>query len=349
MTQASKKNETKAGFLLTVIVPVFNEQEVLGEFHRRLSEVLDGIDARVAIIFVNDGSTDYSLLTLQKLQQDDPRIAILDLSRNFGKEVAMTAGLDHARGDAVIIIDADLQDPPELIPQMIEEWRHGFDVVYAQRRSRAGESALKKTTAALFYRLMQKISRVQIPVDTGDFRLLSRRAVEALSGLRERHRFMKGLFAWIGYPQKAILYDRDARHDGESKWSYLALWNFALEGITSFSTLPLKAATYVGTFTAFGAFLYGLFIILDTLLFGNPVAGYPSLLVVVLFLGGIQLMALGVIGEYLGRMFDETKGRPLYLIKDYLPAPTGRGGVADTPESIHHRGTETQRNLGRGY
>ncbi len=323
MTQTSIKTATDTAFLLSIIVPVFNEQEVLHEFYRRLTRVLDGIDAIIDITFVNDGSTDYTLLQLQELQANDPRVAILDLSRNFGKEIAMTAGLDHVCGDAVIIIDADLQDPPELIPQMIEEWRHGFDVVYAQRRSRTGESALKKATASLFYRIMQRISRVQIPIDTGDFRLLSRRAVDALAGLRERHRFMKGLFAWIGYPQKAILYDRDARHEGTSKWNYLALWNFALEGITSFSTLPLKVATYLGTFTAFGAFLYGLFIIFQTLFFGNPVAGYPSLLVVVLFLGGIQLMALGVIGEYLGRMFDETKGRPLYLIKDYLPAASG--------------------------
>ncbi len=323
MTQTSIKTATDTAFLLSIIVPVFNEQEVLHEFYRRLTGVLDGIDAIIDITFVNDGSTDYTLLQLQELQANDPRVAILDLSRNFGKEIAMTAGLDHVCGDAVIIIDADLQDPPELIPQMIEEWRHGFDVVYAQRRSRTGESALKKATASLFYRIMQRISRVQIPIDTGDFRLLSRRAVDALAGLRERHRFMKGLFAWIGYPQKAILYDRDARHEGTSKWNYLALWNFALEGITSFSTLPLKVATYLGTFTAFGAFLYGLFIIFQTLFFGNPVAGYPSLLVVVLFLGGIQLMALGVIGEYLGRMFDETKGRPLYLIKDYLPAASG--------------------------
>ncbi len=333
MTQASTKTATDDTFLLSVIVPVYNEQEVLGEFHRRLAEVLAGIEARAEIVFVNDGSDDYSLVRLQELQAGDKRIAILDLSRNFGKEIAMTAGLDHARGDAVIIIDGDLQDPPELIPQMIEEWRHGFDVVYAQRRSRAGESALKKTTAALFYRLMQRISRVQIPVDTGDFRLLSRRAVDALAGLRERHRFMKGLFAWIGYPQKAIHYDRDPRHDGESKWSYLALWNLALEGITSFSTLPLKVATYLGMITALGAFLYGLFIILDTLFFGNPVAGYPSLLVVILFLGGIQLMALGVIGEYLGRMFDETKGRPLYLIRDYLPA----GGEGEKGAANEHQ------------
>jgi glycosyltransferase involved in cell wall biosynthesis len=216
-----------------------------------------------------------------------------------------------------VVIDADLQDPPELIPQMIEHWQGGFDVVYAQRTSRAGESAFKKTTAHLFYRLMQQLSRVQIPHDVGDFRLLSRRAVDALAGLREQHRFMKGLFAWIGYPQKAIPYERDARYGGATKWSYIALWNFAIEGITSFSTIPLKVATYLGMLTAFGAFLFGMFIVVKTLFFGNPVPGYPSLLVVMLFLGGIQLMALGVIGEYLGRMFDETKGRPLYLLNSY--------------------------------
>ncbi len=331
-TENPEKTDANACFHLSVVVPVFNEQEVLREFYQRTATVLSGIDASAEIIFINDGSSDYSLTVLQDLQAEDSRVAIVDLSRNFGKEIAMTAGLDHACGDAVIIIDADLQDPPELIPEMIEAWRHGFDVVYAQRRSRAGESAFKKATASLFYRLMQKISRVQIPVDTGDFRLLSRRAVEALSGLRERHRFMKGLFSWIGYPQKAIAYDRDARHDGISKWNYLALWNFAIDGITSFSTLPLRVATYIGTLTALGAFLYGLFIIIQTLFFGNPVAGYPSLLVVVLFLGGIQLMALGVIGEYLGRMFDETKGRPLYLLKSYSPARPDAGDQAPKTE-----------------
>ena len=269
------------------------------------------------IIYVNDGSIDGSLNKIHRLMAEDARVAIVDLSRNFGKEIAMTAGLDHAHGDAVVVIDADLQDPPELIPEMIGQWQSGYDVVYAQRTSRAGESAFKKSTAHVFYRLIQKLSRVQIPHDAGDFRLLSRRAVEALSGLREQHRFMKGLFAWIGYPQKAIQYERDARYGGETKWNYIGLWNFAIEGITSFSTIPLKVATYVGMLTALGAFLYGMFIVLETILYGNPVAGYPSLLVVVLFLGGIQLMALGVIGEYLGRMFDETKGRPLYLIKDY--------------------------------
>jgi len=311
---------TEDSWRLSVVVPVFNEEEVLPEFHRRLSAVLEKLSAQCEIIYINDGSVDGSLNEMRRLKSADSYVGIVDLSRNFGKEIAMTAGLDHARGDAVVVIDADLQDPPELIPEMIQHWQAGFDVVYAQRISRAGESAFKKTTAHLFYRLMQKLSRVQIPHDTGDFRLLSRRAVDALAGLREQHRFMKGLFSWIGYPQKAVQYERDARYDGETKWNYISLWNFAIEGITSFSTVPLKAATYIGTITAFGAFLFGVFIVLKTLFYGNPVPGYPSLLVVVLFLGGIQLMALGVIGEYLGRMFDETKGRPLYLINAYEEA-----------------------------
>ncbi len=318
----NRKIEAEAGkeILLSIIVPAFNEEEVLPEFYRRITDMADGIDTAVELIFINDGSTDHTLGLLQELKAGDSRVAILDLSRNFGKEIAMTAGLDHAHGDAVVVIDADLQDPPELIPEMLRQWQQGYDVVYAKRTSRAGESAMKKFTAHVFYRLIGRISRVDIPQDTGDFRLLSRRAVDALVGLREQHRFMKGLFAWVGYPQKAILYERDARFDGETKWNFTGLWNFAIEGITSFSILPLKLASYVGVITALSAFVYGIFIIVQTLLFGNPVAGYPSLLVAVLFLGGIQLIALGVIGEYLGRMFDETKGRPLYLLKGYQPA-----------------------------
>ena len=310
----------RSGFSLSIVVPAYNEEEVLRECHQRIADVTANIDGNAELIFVNDGSTDGTLEILQQLKSTDPRIAIVDLSRNFGKEIAMTAGMDHARGDAVVVIDADLQDPPELIPEMIRHWQDGYDVVYAKRTSRAGESALKKVTAYLYYRTIGKLSRVKIPADAGDFRLLSRRAVDALAGLREQHRFMKGLFAWIGYPQKAIPYERHVRHDGKTKWNFRSLWSFAIEGITSFSIMPLKVATYVGVATAFGAFLFGLFLIIQTLLFDNPVAGYPSLMVVVLFLGGIQLIALGIIGEYLGRMFDETKGRPLYLLKGYQAA-----------------------------
>lgn len=323
MNNEQQKISDDSEQILTVVIPVYNEEEVLPEFQRRLVAVLDGLAMRSEIIYVNDGSIDASLKLIRQLKEKDGRVSVLDLSRNFGKEIAMTAGMDYARGDAVVVIDVDLQDPPELIPEMIKYWQSGYDVVYAQRTSRAGESVFKKTTAHIFYRVLQKLSRVQIPQDAGDFRLLSRRAVEALSGLRERHRFMKGLFAWIGYPQKALPYDRDSRYGGKTKWSYSRLWNFAIDGITSFSTIPLKVATYLGFLTAFGAFLFGVFIVVKTLFFGNPVPGYPSLLVVVLFLGGIQLMALGVIGEYLGRMFDETKRRPLYLVKDYLAPRTG--------------------------
>jgi len=249
----------------------------------------------------------------------DPRVAVIDLSRNFGKEIALTAGLDHASGEAVVVIDADLQDPPELIPELVEKWREGYDVVYARRTTRDGESFLKKSTAKLFYRFIQGVSRVQIPEDTGDFRLLSRRAVESLKQLRETHRFMKGLFAWIGYPQIAVNYRRDPRFAGQTKWNYWQLWNFALEGITSFTINPLKIATYLGLITSVGSFTYALFIIYKTFAFGDPVQGYPSLMVVILFLGGVQLMSLGVIGEYLGRMFNETKRRPLYFTNSFRP------------------------------
>lgn len=308
------------GDRLSVVIPVYNEVDVLPEFYRRMADVARGVDGQVELIFVDDGSIDGSLQILHDLSVVDPRVAVLELSRNFGKEIAMTAGLDHARGDAVVVIDADLQDPPELIPEMISHWRDGYDVVYAKRTARVGESFLKKSTAYLFYRVIGSLSRVSIPRDTGDYRLLSRRAVDAVIELREQHRFMKGLFAWIGFAQKEVPYERQIRHDGTTKWNMRSLWNFAMEGITSFTILPLKIASYIGFLTAVGAFIFGLFMILDTLLFGNPVQGYPSLMVVMLFLGGVQLMAIGVIGEYLGRMFDETKGRPLYLLKDYRPA-----------------------------
>jgi len=319
--------------LLTIVVPVYNEEAVLGEFYDRLSKVLDQLALRREIIFVNDGSDDVTPVLIREWKRNDPSIALIDLSRNFGKEIAMTAGLDHAHGDAVIVIDADLQDPPELIPQLLEHWRAGYDVVYAVRNSRKGESWLKKLTAYGFYRIMGRVAPV--PPDTGDYRLLSRRAVQALNQLRERHRFMKGLFTWIGYRQIGVSYERDPRHAGVSKWNYWKLWNFALEGISSFTTLPLRAATYIGLLTACGAFLYGLEIIWDTLRHGNPVPGYPSLLVVILFLGGIQLMSLGVIGEYLGRMFDETKQRPLYLVSAYEPARTLAGNLTDEAESLY--------------
>jgi len=263
---------------------------------------------------------DGTLERVRDLKRQDPRVAIVDLSRNFGKEVALAAGLDHAQGDAVVILDADLQDPPELIPKFLEIYGQGYDVVYGQRRARAGETWLKRATAFAFYRVIQRLTRVRIPADTGDFRLLSRRAVDSLKKLREQHRFTKGLFAWVGFRQKAVPYDRSPRFAGRTKWNYWRLWNFALEGITSFSTAPLKVASYMGLATAVGALLYAAWIIYKTLAFGEPVRGYPSLMVVILFLGGVQLTTIGILGEYLGRVFDETKGRPLYFVKEYEPA-----------------------------
>jgi glycosyltransferase involved in cell wall biosynthesis len=305
-------------FTLSVVVPAYNEEEVLPELQNRLSAVLEGLGAEWEILYVNDGSRDGTLGVINGFA--DPRVAVIDLSRNFGKEIAMTAGLDHARGDAVVVIDADLQDPPELIPELVRKWREGFDVVYARRAAREGETLVKKATAKLFYRAIQSLSRVDIPPDTGDFRLLSRRAVESLKLLREQHRFMKGLFAWIGYPHVAVYYRRDPRFAGEPKWNYWRLWNFAIEGITSFSIAPLKLATYVGLLTALGAFIAAAVVVYKTLVYGDPVRGYPSLMVVMLFLGGVQLMSLGMIGEYLGRMFNETKRRPLYLVNRFLPS-----------------------------
>lgn len=303
------------GIQLSIVVPAYNEQDVLPRFHQRLSTVIDKLGLSAEIIYVNDGSVDHTLDVISQLQAADPRVGIVNLSRNFGKEVAMTAGIDFSCGQAVIVIDADLQDPPELIPELVREWQNGYDVVYAQRTARSGESPIKKATAFVFYRLIQRLSRVQIPTDTGDFRLLSRRAVTALKQLREQHRFMKGLFAWIGFPQKAVPYQRDRRFAGASKWNYWKLWNFAIEGITSFTTAPLKFATYLGLSSAIAAFFYGIYIVILTLVSGIQVPGYPSLLVVILFFGGIQLFSIGVLGEYLGRMFDETKNRPLYIVE----------------------------------
>jgi len=261
---------------------------------------------------------------------DSPNTVLLDLSRNFGKEAAMTAGIDHASGDALVVIDADLQDPPELIPEMLRVFRSGdYDVVYAQRASRRGETFFKKTSAHLFYRVIRRLTGIDFPRDTGDFRLLNGRAIEALRRLREHHRFMKGLFAWIGFRQAAMLYDRDARFAGESKFNYWRLWNFSLEGITSFTTAPLKVASYFGLVTSVGAAMYGVLIVVRTLIFGNPVAGYPSLLVFILFLGGLQLLTLGIMGEYLGRIFNESKHRPLYFVREHL-----RGSVTGAPVTV---------------
>ena len=304
--------------MLSIIIPAYNEEEVLDEFYRRITSVLDKNSLPYELVFINDGSRDNTLNLLERLNSQDERVVIIDLSRNFGKEIAVSAGIDFARGDAVIIIDADLQDPPELIPELVKQWQNGYDNVYARRTSREGESTLKKTTSYLFYRFIRAMTHIDIPIDTGDFRLLSRRAVDALKQLPERNRFMKGLYSWIGYSAIAVDYRRDPRYAGETKWNYWKLWNFALEGIASFTEIPLKLASYVGGFIAFIAFFYGIYIIIDTAVFGNDVAGYPSLIVTILFLGGIQLIFIGILGEYLGRAFSEIKQRPLYLVNKII-------------------------------
>lgn len=301
---------------LSVVVPMYNEAAGLEHFFARLVPVLEQLGLPYEIICVNDGSTDDTLPRLLELRRRHPAIKVLDLSRNFGKDLALSAGLDYARGAAVVPIDADLQDPPELIPELVARWRQGYEVVYATRRSRQGEGWLKRVTANLFYRVIDRLADRPIPRDTGDFRLLDRRAAEALRRLPERTRFMKGLFAWVGFRQTGVLYDRAPRQAGRTTWNYWRLWNFALDGITSFSSLPLKVWSYVGLAVSLLAFLYAAFLIVRTLVYGIDVPGYASLMVVVLFLGGVQLITLGVLGEYLGRVYVEVKGRPLYLVRD---------------------------------
>ncbi|MBL6081787.1 glycosyltransferase family 2 protein [Belnapia sp. T18] len=307
--------------MVSVVVPLFNEEDVLKAFQSRLTAVMEKLQHPWEVIYVNDGSKDRSLEILKELSNRESQVSIVDLSRNFGKEVALTAGLDHAKGDAVIVIDVDLQDPPEVIPDLIAGWYEGFDVVYAQRRKREGETKMKRLTAAVFYRVMQHIGgSVRLPPNTGDFRLMSRRSLDALLQMRERHRFMKGLFAWVGFPSKAVLYDRAPRAAGTTKWNYRRLWNLSIEGITSFTVIPLKIATYLGAAVAVFALIFAAHIVIKTLMFSNPVAGYASLMAVMLLLGGVQLLTLGIIGEYLGRVFNEAKGRPLYILQQYIPA-----------------------------
>jgi polyisoprenyl-phosphate glycosyltransferase len=301
---------------LTVVVPAFNESSVLETFHARLGTVLAALALDCTVLYVDDGSSDNTWELIKSLRTDGLHVGGLRLSRNFGKEAALTAGLDKADADAVVVIDADLQDPPELIPQLVEQWQAGYDVVYATRSMREGETRFKRFTAAAFYRGMERLSDTPIPRDTGDFRLLSRRALDALRQLRERQRFMKGLFAWIGYRQTAVLYRREPRQAGTTKWNYWRLLQLAIEGVTSFSTAPLRLATWVGLFSALLSFIYGLWVLTKSIIYGDAVRGYPTLMLVILFLGGVQLLALGVIGEYLGRNYAESKQRPLYFVDE---------------------------------
>ncbi len=306
---------------ISILIPAYNEQSVLPMLFKRLQGLADKEpDYNFEFLFVNDGSTDDTLRIIQQASKVDKRIAYINLSRNFGKETAMIAGLDTVKGDATVIIDADLQDPPELIPKMISFWNEGYDDVYAKRRSRDGESWLKKKTSKMYYRTLQRVTHIPIQEDTGDFRLLDRRVVEALKEFRESQRNTKALFSWVGFKKKEIMYDRDPRAAGETKWNYFKLVNLALDGITSFTTAPLRLASVFGMIVSFAAFIYILYLLIRPLFGVSTGDGYSSIMAVVLFLGGVQLLSLGVIGEYIGRIFNETKDRPLYFIEEYHAA-----------------------------
>ena len=303
---------------ITILIPCYDEEKNIEELYKRIKVIIDTLpEYCFQILLVNDGSKDDTLTIMKELHENDSAVSYLSLSRNFGKENAMLAGLDYAEGDAVIIMDADLQDPPEMIPQMIEEWEKGYDDVYARRRSREGETWFKKASAHWYYRILQKFADIDIPADVGDFRLLDRQAVDALCSLRERQRYTKGLFSWIGYNKKELLFDREPRISGNSKMSFLKLFGLAVDGITSFSVAPLRLATILGFLISTIAFVYLVFVIAKTLLFGDPVAGYPSMVSIILFIGGIQLIVLGIIGEYVGRIFYEAKRRPDYLVSEF--------------------------------
>jgi polyisoprenyl-phosphate glycosyltransferase len=302
----------------SIIVPVYNEAEVLPAFYQRLTQVMDGIGESYEIIFVNDGSHDASLPLLRNLHAKDERVKFVTFSRNFGHQVAITAGLDHSSGKAVVFMDADLQDPPEVIPRLIEKWREGYDVVFAVREKREGESLFKRLTAALFYRLLRQLTAIEIPLDAGDFRLMSRKAVEALKVIRERNRFMRGLAGWIGFRQTSVTFVREVRHAGETKYPLRKMVRFALNGLTSFSFVPLQLATYLGFLVSAISLFYVVYAIGLKLFTDRVVLGWTSVIVAILFIGGIQLISLGIIGEYIGQIYDEVKHRPLYLVDEIV-------------------------------
>ena len=301
---------------LSVVSPVYNEEKNIDYFFKKLLPCLESLDLNYEVICIDDGSTDGTSQKIIEFHKSNPRIKLINLSRNFGKDNALTAGLNYASGRAVVPIDSDLQDPPELIELLLSKWREGYDVVYAVREKRHGETLMKRLTASLFYKFINLFSETPIPPNTGDFRLLDRRVVNVLNQIPERTRFMKGLFAWVGFKQIGIPYDRQPRHLGKTKWNFWKLWNFALDGITLFSTSGLKVWSYVGVFISMLSFIYATFLIIRTLILGIDVPGYASLMVVILFLGGLQLVSLGILGEYLGRVYAEVKKRPLYIVSE---------------------------------
>src|SRR5574344_154120 len=303
---------------ISILIPAYNEEAVLTLLYDRVSILMNKLsNYEWEVMFVNDGSKDNTLAILYALRNKDNRINIVDLSRNYGKEIAMLAGFDYVSGDCVVIMDADLQDPPELIEQMLPCWEDGYDDVYAKRRSREGESFIKKKTSQWFYSILQKTTKINIQKNTGDFRLLDRSCIDALCQIREQSRYTKGMFSWIGFKKKEIIFDRSPRAAGKTKWNYFKLISLAIEGITSFTTKPLRISTIIGSIISLFAFIYMIYMLLKTILYGNPVAGYPSLLVMILFLGGVQLLSLGVLGEYIARIFVETKHRPTYFARSF--------------------------------
>lgn len=303
---------------VTLLIPVYNEEAMLPSLYQRLIALVDRNNTyEWEILFINDGSSDGTLASLRQLRQADRRVNYVNLSRNFGKEIAMLAGFDYTIGDCCVVMDADLQDPPELVDQMLQYWEEGYDDIYAKRRNRGEESWLRRRLSLAFYKILQKMSRIDILPNVGDFRLLDRRCILSLRHLREHERYTKGLFCWIGYQKKGIEFDRGDRLAGHSSWSFFKLLNLAIEGITSSSTAPLRIATVCGVLVSFSSFIYGIYFLIKTLLYGDQAAGFPTLIVVILFLGGIQLFSLGLIGEYIGRIFKETKGRPTYIASDY--------------------------------
>ena len=304
--------------IVTILIPAYNEEEVIGSLFDRLDGLANSIkNYKFEFLFVNDGSRDNTLEIIKSQAKKDSRVSYINLSRNFGKEIAMIAGIDHVRGDAMVIIDADLQDPPELIPEMIKHWEEGYDDVYARRSSREGETWLKKKTSEMYYKILQSSTNIPIQIDTGDFRLLDRRCIDALKQFRESQRNTKALFSWIGYKKKEILYNRDPRLAGTTKWNYRKLSNLAIDGITSFTTAPLRIATITGLLISAISFLYIIYLLVRPLFGVSTGAGYSSTLAVILFMGGVQMLFLGIIGEYIGRIFNETKNRPLYFIEEY--------------------------------
>lgn len=308
---------------ISILIPAYNEQEVLNPLFERLDNLSKIADKyQFEFLFVNDGSRDSTLEIIKKQAKHDKRISYINLSRNFGKEIAMIAGIDHIKGDALVILDADLQDPPELIPEMIKFWEEGYDDVYARRQNRDGETWFKKITSKWYYKLLQSSTTIPIQIDTGDFRLLDRRCIEALKQFRESQRNTKAMFSWIGYKKKEIFYNRDPRIAGQTKWNYQKLVNLAIDGITSFTTAPLRIASVVGIIISFLAFCYIIYLLLRPLFGVSTGDGYSSTMAVILFLGGIQILFLGIIGEYIARVFNETKNRPLYLVEEYHESTT---------------------------